>query len=248
MRLQNFLNEGRGKELSKEEALDFVLTKCTDSAVTTADHLYRGYEGPEYVLVDPTKFSERESPNAINNYYNLLLSNLPSWSKYPKRNKSIVASTNSKYASHYGDLYFVLPVDNTKMGLCPENDLWMSFGKSGVPILDDLNRILTNVVGDRIDNWRELKEALMQAYFDETEDFNYVQDLFEQHGCDVKIQPGKEINNWLDLVENILEPDRNGFDLINIRKSYPLNKEVWFDSPCILVREDEYDEFSKDFR
>ncbi len=249
MRLRNFLNEDRGTGISKEEAFDFIKTKCIDSAVNSVNHLYRGYErGPEYVLINPTTFSERESPGVVNKYYNLLLNNLPSWSKYPKRNKSIVASTSHSYANTNSDLYFVFPVAGAKMGMCPENDLWWSFGKSGILAIDSLNKILANVVGDRINNWHELKEALMQAKFDVIKDLDYAQNLFGKYACELVIQPDKETNTWFDLVENILEPDRNDFNLINVRKSYPLNREVWFDSLCVMIRGDKFNKFSKDFR
>jgi hypothetical protein len=62
--------------------------------------IWRGVPSNRKILVvDPTKV-ERKAANTTN-YMNLLQSNLPSWQDYPRRNRSLVCSADSSYASLY---------------------------------------------------------------------------------------------------------------------------------------------------
>jgi len=83
----------------------------------------------------------RVSQNTSNIYTKLLSDIFPSWSKFPKRNRSIIASFNSNIAKFYGndvnkELYIVFPKNGTKIAICPGNDIWFSFSDNGS--FDDL--------------------------------------------------------------------------------------------------------------
>lgn len=96
-----------------------------------------------YVEREP---SLRFSSSGIPNIYTRLLSGiLPSWRKYPHRNKSFICSLATWVVSSYthGDdkgsgVYWVLPENNAKIGVCPTRDIWSSFENSLIPVFKTL--------------------------------------------------------------------------------------------------------------
>ena len=71
----------------------------------------------------------RISAGGISNVYTKLLSDvLPSWSEYPKRNRAAICTNGRHIASNYGTaIYCIFPINNTKIGVCPTDDIWESF-------------------------------------------------------------------------------------------------------------------------
>jgi len=90
----------------------------------------RGYEGPYFIKIPGV----RKSQNTKNAYTRLFSSLLPSWSKYPPRNKSFICTTDLSITKSYileddftKGQYIVLPKNNAKIGVCPSTDIWYSF-------------------------------------------------------------------------------------------------------------------------
>ena len=80
---------------------------------------------------------KRESANT-GNHYNVLFSEiLPSWTSFPKRNRSWICSNNKDYAFNFGTPHYVFPVGDPLLGICPDMDWWNSFEKSGLEMLSD---------------------------------------------------------------------------------------------------------------
>jgi len=137
MRLKQFIiQEGRSKEIHLDKAIDTIHKKCRQAMnmYRKGYGIYRGIEfygsskSPRFLEIDPKKGEPRKSANTFN-YYTLLNDNSPKWVSYPKRSQSIICSTLEGGAQGYGTMYYVFPYDNTKIGVCPEDDYWHSFQK-----------------------------------------------------------------------------------------------------------------------
>jgi len=75
-------------------------------------------------VINP-KLITRISPNYPNNLYNLFFSYDESWSKYPKRNKSLICG-DIGVRNRHGILYVVIPLEKRKIAIS-HDDIWDSF-------------------------------------------------------------------------------------------------------------------------
>ena len=256
MRLNQFLNESRSKEIKKIMFDKYLEQKCS-SAVKWKTEIYRGvYPSPgEYGYVSPSKSKEdRKSPYATNNVYNLLFSNLPSWSSYPKRNKSIICTTSKFVAlDSYGVPHRIFPFNGAKIGVCPEDDIWNSFKKLPMANLNEINVLVEKLAGQV-----GLEHSYDKSYSDLLKLFNIIDDHkinnkdrflndFEdrwsrtgQRYMLMLSQMGyfdKPELKLIDLFNNVLSPLNNGFRLIVVGTvTLPSNVEVWTDSDSLLQR------------
>ena len=263
-RLKSYiLSEGRSQPIDEKNALMTIKKYCRD-AVFAPYELYRGNEhlSDNYYYWKSTH--ERTSPHAANNIYNLLLSNLPSWKAYPKRNMSLVGSSRERTASNYSSsIFIVLPFDGAKIGVCPESDIWGSF-KEFEPF-DEVNyrlaRILKDVLDIKIDYDEPSKYAELLEYFIRLDDFksidependegiydgmSYIADTVDRGEYNFLQRLGYLKNKddaMVDCFNKALDPDDNHFDLITIGKgSIGDDNEFWTDSECILVSHDTKD-------
>jgi len=95
--------------------------------------IYRGvreFQGPYFVKIPGLRISQ----NTENSYTRLFSGLLPSWSKYPPRNKSFICTTNINRTRGYiteseysRGQYIILPKNNAKIGVCSFTDMWDSF-------------------------------------------------------------------------------------------------------------------------
>lgn len=139
MRLANYLTEQR----SQDVGVDFVTKWIRKNQAGMKSIIYRGVESTSnYMFVQPSKY-ERQSANTELNYYTLLFDNLPSWKQYPKRSRSIICATGLEITSDYGNTYRVFLKTGSKLGICPERDIWESF--ENFDRLEDFNYILKGI-------------------------------------------------------------------------------------------------------
>jgi hypothetical protein len=261
MRFDGYVNEaytnydnkpGRSKVISVEHAKSIL--KNYTQAIKSPTVIYRGntYNDEPLYLLDPTTFLDRVSPFANHNYYNMLLSNLPSWSKYPKRNKSVICTTSYSNASgrQDGNPYVVLPQNGAKIGVCSERDIWFSFKK--FQSMNAFNRGIEEIVtpvarmggvdfGDadtsykmfiRLCNKLDLHrykidvEAVKDSSYDS--DWDWLDDYIDKEY--------KTNEKFITILDKILNPSQNDFKLVKVGTRMEPNVEVWTDAPCLLVR------------
>lgn len=106
------------------------------------DFIYRGSNqyGDNYLAVEYTP-GKRISENTSNIYTKLLSDIFSSWKKFPKRNRSTVATFSYDKATGYGDtIYIVLPKNGTEIAICPTNDFWLGFTDYLPKTIYDLGR------------------------------------------------------------------------------------------------------------
>lgn len=266
MRLLEYMSyEGgnRSKAISEREARNLILKKYNNAldAAQKGSCIWRGNRklDKEYYFIDPRmSLDKRVSPWAYKNYYNLLISNLPSWNKYPKRNKSIIATTDIDDASSRAGIdgaVLVLPKNGSKIGVCPTEDIWYSFSNTHGD-LNDFNKELHIIFRSGFGGRPNFKSTEHQySVFLET------CDMIDENKKDIMKNMNKgEFKNLfyfheyfkhdneklIDYIDNILNPDKNDFSLITagdlIKNG---NYEVWTDGPSILIKEKSFlaDEF-----
>jgi len=84
--------------------------------------IYRSFHFPfEYGIMKNIK--ERRSAYA-DNYYTLLINNLPSWKEYPKRQ---IICTDVPFRYRANNVYRIIPKNGAKIGICPSDDIQADF-------------------------------------------------------------------------------------------------------------------------
>jgi hypothetical protein len=224
-----------------------------------------------YYEVDPSLFV-RESKTKIEhgNVYNLLLNNLPSWGNIPKRQHSVIMSSNYNTAKSFsipitskgfihGKTYCVLPENESILAIASDGDIWNSFknglskiglrGKNGNLIkfnciLNELYKSTqNNTEFDK--NWELLNENLIKL----------------ANGIIVpKISLSDEETRMLNYLKNnrndligffdeIFNPNLNGIMILQFNKDFEMknyrNNEIWTASKCVFFADDSLEEVKK---
>ena len=137
MRFSEFIKEASvGKrlkitELEINKAIDMLNTHCKDALwmLRSNEPIWRGDDTMEpksgFSIVDPTE-TKRKSQNTTN-FYTVILDNIPSMQEYPKRSRSLIASTDFSKSSSYSRKrkpLAVIPFDGVKIGVVNERDMW----------------------------------------------------------------------------------------------------------------------------
>jgi hypothetical protein len=206
----------------------------------------------------------RVSLNNGLNYYNRLFSDIfESWKNYPKRNEAFICTSAYRYALCFSKIInIVLPKNGTLLGICPKWDMWRSFSENtGIERMlyfnQDLGEFFKFITNRNVEETNELFktgtiEEIKTFLTKITEsiingDYIYIKNL--NTFIDTVII-NKQIFNFIVsyirknhtsiiiLLSRILNPDRNGFKLIDIPSySYRLNKfhELWFSNQAIFL-------------
>jgi hypothetical protein len=261
-RLNDYLTETRSISVTEKDARDFIHKSCSQALKGTP--IYRGHRlyKDDYFTINPKSFSERESPYADFNYYNLLLSNLPSWSKYPKRNKSVICTTESDAALRRGNGngYIVLPINGSKIGVCSAADIWDSFENLNTANMNRFNKTLQRLFDilkendygtlpvnldtdySSFTNFCEIVDIAKgdtYAFDDILADILYEDDDLDEDDVKWLMEFKNSKLKFLSYIDSILSPHKNGFKLITAGSEFAeLTEylEVWTDSKCILVK------------
>ncbi len=202
--------------------------------------IYRGNSSlkGEYGYINPAKGSDRASAFATSNHYTILLDNLPSWRKYPKRSKSVIATTDEEGADQRGGTLIVLPYDGADIGVCPEDDIWYSFSEL------DMNRPSNNL--ENLNEWFQLNgfsdtKKLLSELMD-VNNKNYEDHLKDEF---LTRDDTGRLEEWVDMeremslwgfFNKIMAPKPNGFTMKKAGDTLLYTTEVWTDSECVLLR------------
>lgn len=255
MRLQNYLiTEGeRTRTITEDEAMNKLETNHRVAAVSFQDRDKRIYRGlskshGEFAFVQPSQYN-RKSANTLN-AYTLLLDNLPEWKQYPKRSKSIIATTEYSRATDYGyggSVYCVFPENNSKIGVCPSRDIWDSFKFSmGAPNMSTFNYSLLSLIMLAY-NTKDMSIEDFKDFDSFLEKLDYVDKYrFEIHDDyllpgiieDLKLQDYFKKGSKIRLIVHLgklLNPVKNKFELVKVGDSLQPYREVWTDGDCVLV-------------
>ena len=243
--MNNYYDMPRTKNLDRYEATKLLNTKCKKT-VSSGNFLYRESKdtGSDYALTDPTSGEPRVSRNIVN-YFTLLIDNLPSWKKFPKRSRSVVCSTTMAGAYGYGSgtvKKVVVPFDGVKIGLCSDSDYWDSFERIGsvYNFVNTLHRefgLYGMEVNDK--SWPDLKKALIKLSVGDVNEgpFYKFGDITKHWDCK---------GDFIKHLDDILNPYDNGFKLFKAGdKLHSGNHEAWVGGKCVIVRSRIFEEFIK---
>lgn len=116
--------KSRTIEITDVNSIDaFIKHKCP-IAYTSILKIYRGIENKtKPLLYGDSRDFVRKSRNNKNYYMILMNTILPSWSKYPDRQRSFICATTISNAISYGNVYRVYPVGNPIIAICPTHDI-----------------------------------------------------------------------------------------------------------------------------
>lgn len=194
--------------------------------------------------VADTSKTLRKSANTAN-LYTLWFSNHPTWAQYPPRQSAIICSTELSTASAYGKRFVIIPADNAKIGICPENDLWFSFNEVVVDLGDNLGMIISAIktflatLGLPFDTYEELEQSLKAATLTELQKVNDKDSLRvwrEISEALIRFMQRRNFDNLHQLFTYEFDPKRNGFSVATgATIKNPIDKEIWITGNILAI-------------
>jgi hypothetical protein len=253
--------ESSQKILTLDETVDFIKENCKEFLkypVKIKRSIFTFVE-EHYLYIEPV---ERHSLENLD-FYNLIIDNDPSWEGYPKRLKSLCCTLRGR-PSLGNRVYYVIPVDGSKWGLCSGSDLFISFKyleeKTNNLYMNELfNRLYDNILHNPFEftykdelindfefdiklddtNYELFKkqidtvDSILNKYPDLKEKF--MNDLFKYYKYENIFD-----DTLFNIIINLMDPIKNNFKIQTLQELYnssQYNKEVWTESPCILIYE-----------
>jgi hypothetical protein len=234
---ENKIGSGRTKTITEDEFIKNVKNECYDILrvynKNPKNFYYRGVSNNNrFSYIEPKNF-ERKSANT-DNYYTLLMDNLPDWKNYPKRSKSIVFTNDREMAVSYGNCYILFPKNGAKIGIASDSDLWSSFPqlkKFDILTLLDLVGIINDVCKlnslPRPKTFQELKKIMTRDIENDWKLPTRIQMSYVKYDTNLTI--------WNNIIPD-MSPQENGFKLTSPKANVLKEEhEFWTDSDCYLL-------------
>jgi len=241
---QQKLNSEYVKEITGKEFFNYLnpvdgnskytLYPGTDRIFRQVNIDYNTYG--DYNIINP-KLIKRRSPNANSNYTNIIISNLPSWKKYPKRNKSLICGDFNRTHGHFDlgeeNLFLVIPQNNAKIGMCSQ-DFWTSF--NDFYSLSSLGSVISSLLSSSFDDsWIKTRNRLNKISIKKLQEqfkFNYIKFNLDEN------------KSVIENLDEMLNPENNKFKLTKWNNNFQFDysfydgnmQEVWTDSTSLLIR------------
>lgn len=215
---------------------------------------------------------ERQSRDTRNKNYDSLwsvwLSNNKDWIEYPSRKyNTVIGCTGYETVETYGNPSIIIPinVENTKFGICKNNDFVQSIEMSGVfdfriGNYDDFIIMLVKNLNELNNDYTFNNKELFKDYEQLLGVLNHLQEHFmetQKTGFDTRIKVGfwkyaykyffdtlSEDYTLYDYTKENLNPEKNNFILsknINnflnvITNKNLIDNEVWFNGDYISIK------------
>lgn len=248
--------------LSKDEFLKLYHQNCSYFSSLDFENvnlIFRGFDSMEatddFIYLNPLK-RNKTPKGAPKKLVECLVSNSKTWEHIPDRFESVIGSTDENVSSLYGNLFVMIPYDDSLLCVAPKREFFTSFQKSlskigieniydfedkfinffnGVlnypPDMKSCNGLISDI--DSIDKYRSKIEDKLKKI--KLPIFSSIYNEFLEQEKKTKIT----FRNF--LMESFFSPNKNDFKLISINKknfSFPPKREVWTDSECLFVRYD----------
>lgn len=243
--------EARSRDITLEEAVDYVLKHCKKSLEgTIIKRTIHGAWREPYRFTDPMAGAPRVSRNTAN-YYTFILDKSPKWKKYPQRSRSIICGIGTRRGAHY-----VFIEDGAAIGICPFWDFWGGFQNSGILDMDyNFNRVIEEIACKTIDqcdrfddSFETMKMVLAKVDAKKKsapERFRLLTDKIWKESGRGWVKPyiyNTDIK-FYDFLEEKLDPDLNNFKLAKAGDKLAGNREIWSSGKAVLVRENYITDF-----
>jgi hypothetical protein len=258
------------KELTELKFLEVLKERATNGhAVMKKSPIFREDHGPEMMLVTP---SERETRSAF--WVDKLIRTQPAWARFPSRTRFISGYTSLDRLEGDSKTHYVLiPLDGTRIGICPGASFYKSFSRvekgMGLKRVDNdalahwaemLYRAVSEVTSEfkadikkpesfaefngilkSIDKALNGKQSVLRKKIKSHEGMEddervAIIDLLDRHVTNCETYLGEK-----------LDPEQNDFSSVRVESfgKLPTHREVWIDSPVLLIRRDTYIELHK---
>lgn len=253
------LFESRTSELSEQEFFKILKDNCKDF-INDPKFLQRDKQNfdSNYSYINPKNF-DREPlmynyAGVSSKHHTLLMDNLSSWNKFPKRSKSIIGSVGINENTCFGDhTYIVIPFDNAQFALTPGSDLWdchadlhNNYSEYNEEYTFD-NVFSEAFKGAKIsdNSYSEMIKDLQNLYSKWLEDKDYyingerriplkIRIIFSNMKDDNINDVEMALNKYLDY-KNFTNRKNNKFEIVNYNQlSSSENREFWTESECLL--------------
>jgi hypothetical protein len=207
--------------------------------------LFRGSSAnrPPISIINTTTGTRKSE--SIPNHYTLIMDNSPYYEGWPKRSKSLICTTNPEVAESFasqhpnkeGDVFVVIPTDNTQIAVVPDLDIW----QVGVelPGMETLTMGRLPYLLGRLG----LPDTSYEDMLAEAKTTEFLANL-------KRIYPDVPIRNhdFMGFLEYCLAPKKLEFVLENTRTmitDHYENNECWFSGECVVMLPELYDEVLK---
>lgn len=269
MSFTNYLSEQQGSRISELKFLELLNEKARSSHdMVKKNPIYKVMKGREdYMLYDPKK-----TPDKSGYWIDRLTSELPGWKKYPSRVECLRCYSSYDRAGDQENSFVVIPLDRTRIGISSKSSFYKSFGDVAksmqIEKLDneglttwvtDLASTISKLSNEKIDmteltTHKSLKLALSKIDRILRTDKLKIAKALKSEELDISTESQRRIEDviarhvtTLDLyLQEKLDPENNGFHAINIESLREYHdREIWIDSPCLLVRRSAYVELHK---
>lgn len=240
--------ESSQKILTLDETVDFIKENCKEFLkypVTIKRGIWT-FEN-DYLYIEPV---ERHSLENLD-FYNLIIDNDPLWEGYPRRLKSLCCTLKGR--PNLGNrVYYVIPVDNSKWGLCTGSDLFTSFEylqkNTNKLYINEFFDVLTKIVSDNyLNDFQfdiELDDTNYEIFKKQLDEIDSILD--ENPKFRIKFMDELFKNRYVyddtlfNMIIDLMDPIKNNVKIQTLEELYnsdKYNKEVWTESPCILIYE-----------
>ena len=260
------------KFVSESKFLELLKERCRNSYnVIRRSPIYVSEKSDEdFIIVTPEKKEVKTSF-----WLDRMVQSMNAWKRFPSRKAYIRGFTSEDRADKLeGNVYVLIPYDHARVGICPkasfyrsflvalkdldldrlDNDglsRWVSGLTKSIKVLEPKAKFKEDVTPDtyaelmkvlkEIDSVVASKKDVLKKKLKEDdtindEDRKLLKDLLQNHITDI-----------LSYLEGKLDPENNDFRAVRIESfSSPSDiREVWVDSPSLLVKLSTYKELYK---
>lgn len=222
-----------------------IESKIVKNGSISGRQIYRGFSGLNKIgvyYIDPSTAPVRKSANT-DNYYTWWIDHVSKkWKDYPKRSQSFICGSNPDIAGGYGEVFQLIPIKSTTIGICPDDDFWSSF-KEYCP--DGLNRNLNEILealGLNLDLTSKEKfiqtlKSMNTMLLDKKNIIRLNNNLY--HHSDFYLILKKNQFDIFKAMDYIYDPIKFKFRTMkwpNIK--LPKYNEIWFSFPCYAIHKD----------
>ena len=174
------------------------------------------------------------------------MDNSQKWKKFPKRSDSFICSSSCSYASDFGKLYVAFPIDGTKIGICPNFDIWTAseheFG-GDYSLINNTIKGFANDLGVKIndDDYKSFLYSIDELTKKIKMDKMEAQKLAQKYKKITFLDSNKIIEKIIKNVDNIKDTIESFFSPkefeLQTTKNFnpPNNREIWFSGKCVFV-------------
>lgn len=266
MNLNELLNREpeHRKELSELKFLEMLKERARNShTVMKKMPIFKEDHGADFMLVTP---AEKEMRSAF--WIDKLVKNMKAWDRYPSRTRFIKGYTSiDRLGGLEEDHYVVIPLDRSRVGICPTSSFYRSFKLAE-------NMGLTRVDNDGLATWIEqtfrgisdlmpdvklqvrtpntyaeftkmLKEADREIKGNQAKLKKLLKDSDDLPDAE-KLVLSDLLERHVTTCETYLaekfDPDQNKFGSVRIESlsASADDREVWVSDPCLLIRRSKY--------